>query len=307
MKVFLTGASGYAGFHAGLRLVAAGHSVVGIVRHPQQPRLQELRKHEIKLIQGDVAEPASYLAELERCDAIVHTMLDKKNHFSTDRAFFGAIEALSRRKVRRRLVYTTGISIIGKVPFPLLDETIEPNPQQKISFRRDLEREAFALKNVSTTVLRPGFIFGADGFNSISTDWFAAAEQGEAIFRGDREKGWSWIHVEDMAEAYRLAVEADDSVVDGEIFHIVDENKPLCRDVMRRCMDVAGFEGDITFAEPIKGDNISMWFDQNAYSSSNKARQRLGWVSRHDGVLESADRLYGAWKAAQAPSSEGAG
>jgi nucleoside-diphosphate-sugar epimerase len=303
VKVFLTGASGYAGFHAGLRLAAAGHTVVGVVRHPEQPRLQELRRHEIKLIHGDVAEPASYVEELEKCDAVVHTMLDKKNHFSTDRAFFGALESLSPRKVRRRLVYTTGVSIIGKVPVALLDETIEPNPQQKISFRRDLEKEAFALKNVSTTVLRPGFIFGADGFNSISTDWFAEAEQGQAIFRGDKEKGWSWIHVEDMAEAYRLAVEAEESVVNGEIFHIVDENKPLCRDVMRRCMDVAGYKGEITFAEPIKGDNISMWFDQSAFSSSAKARQRLGWASRHDGVLESADRLYGAWKAAQAAAN----
>ena len=303
MKVFLTGASGYAGFYAGLRLAAAGHAVTGVVRHPEQPRLEELRKHEIKLIHGDVAEPRTYRAELEECDAIVHTMLDKKNHFSTDRAFFGALESLSPRKVRRRLVYTTGVSIIGKVPVPLLDETIEPNPEQKISFRRDLEREAFALKNVSTVVLRPGFIFGNDGFNSISTDWFAMAEQGDATFRGDTEKGWSWIHVDDLAEAYRLAVEADESVVDGEIFHIVDEHRPRCLDVMRRCMDVAGYKGEIKCAEPVKGDNISMWFDQNAYSSSSKARGRLGWTSRHDGVIASADRLFRSWKATQAVSN----
>jgi len=192
------------------------------------------------------------------------------------------------------------VSIIGKVDVPLLDETIEPNPQQKISFRRDLEKEAFALKNVSTVVLRPGFIFGNDGFNSISTDWFAQAEQGDSTFRGDTEKGWSWIHVDDLAEAYRLAAEADESVVNGEIFHIVDENRPLCRDVMRKCLDAAGYKGEINFAEPIKGDNISMWFDQSAFSSSKKARERLGWASRHAGVRDSVDRLFSAWKAAQA-------
>lgn len=299
MKVFLTGASGYAGFYAGLRLASAGHTVTGIVRHPEQPRLQELRKHEIKLIHGDVAQPETYQAELEECDAIVHTMLDKKRHFDTDRAFFGALEALSPRKQRRRLVYTTGVSIIGKVDVPLLDETIEPNPAQPISFRRQLEREAFALKNVSTVVLRPGFIFGNDGFNSISTDWCEMAEKGDPIFRGDTEKGWSWTHVDDLAEAYRLAAEADESVVNGEIFHIVDEHRPHCLDVMRSCLDAAGYTGKIRCEEPIKGDNISMWFDQNAYSSSAKARARLGWASRHDGILDSADRIYRAWKAAQ--------
>ena len=299
MKIFLTGASGYAGFHAALRLAAAGHIVTGVVRRPEQPRLEELRRHEIELIHGDVAEPDTYRAALEDCDAIVHTMLDKKRHFETDRAFFAAIEALPPRKTRRRLVYTTGVSIIGKVPVSLLDETIEPNPAQPISFRRQLEREAFALKNASTTVLRPGFIFGADGFNSISTDWFAMVEEGEAIFRGDTEKGWSWIHVDDLAEAYRLAVEAEESAVNGEIFHITDEHRVLCLDVMRACVKAAGYTGEIKLAEPVKGDNISMWFDQNAYSSSRKARERLGWASRHDSVIASAERLYAAWKAAQ--------
>lgn len=303
MKVFLTGASGYAGFYAGLRLASAGHAVTGIVRHPDQPRLQELRKHEIKLIHGDVAQPETYRDELEASDAIVHAMLDKKRHFETDRTFFGTLESLSPRKTRRRLVYTTGVSIIGKVDVPLLDETIEPNPAQPISFRRQLEREAFALKNVSTVVLRPGFIFGNDGYNSISTDWFADAEQGNPIFRGDRDKGWSWIHVDDLAEAYRLAAEAEEDVVNGEIFHIVDEHRLRCIDVMRRCLDVAGYKAEIPFGEPVKGDNISMWFDQNAYSSSSKARERLGWASRHDSVIASADRLYRAWKAAQAASA----
>jgi nucleoside-diphosphate-sugar epimerase len=299
VKIFLTGASGYAGFYAALRLSAAGHTVTGIVRHPDQPRLRALRMHEIKLIHGDVAQPETYRRELEACDAIVHTMLDKKHHFETDRAFFTALEALSPRVPRRRLVYTTGVSIIGKVDVPVLDETIEPNPAQPISFRRQLEREAFALTNVSTVVLRPGFIFGNDGFNSISTDWFAMAEQGNPVFRGDQEKGWSWIHVDDLAEAYRLAAEADERVVDGEILHIADEHRPRCLDVMRRCVEAAGYDGQIRLEEPVKGDNISMWFDQNAYSSSRKARERLGWTSRHDSVIASADRLFRSWKAAQ--------
>lgn len=299
MNIFLTGASGYAGFYAALRLSQAGHTVTGVVRRPNQPRLQALRMHEVKLIHGDVAEPQTYRDELEECDAIVHTMLDKKRHFETDRAFFGALEALSRRIPRRRLVYTTGISIIGKVDAPLLDETIEPNPAQPISFRRQLEREAFALKNISTVVLRPGFIFGNDGFNSISTDWFAMAEEGDPVFRGDLGKGWSWIHVDDLAEAYRLAVEAEESVVNGEIFHIVDEHRPLCLDVMRHCMKAAGYTGEIRLEGPIKGDNISMWFDQNAYSSSRKACERLGWTPRHNGVIASTDGLFRAWKAAQ--------
>jgi nucleoside-diphosphate-sugar epimerase len=300
MNIFLTGASGYAGFHAALGLAAAGHKVTGVVRHPDQPRLQVLRAQEIKLIHGDVAQPETYRAAAEESDAIVHTMLDKKRHFETDRTFFEVLQGLSPRKRRRRLVYTTGCSIIGKVSAPILDETIEPNPAHPLSFRRQLELEALALSNVSTVILRPGFMFGGDGFNSVSTDWFAMVEDGaDIVFRGDQEKGWSWIHVGDLADAYRLAAEADESIVDGEIFHIVDEHRLRCRDVMRACLDAAGYTGPIRADVPIKGDNISMWFDQNGYSSSSKARERLGWRSRQSSVIESADRLFGAWKAAR--------
>jgi nucleoside-diphosphate-sugar epimerase len=300
MKVFVTGTSGYAGFHVALRLAAAGHRVTGVVRHPEQPRLQTLRMQEIALIEGDVARPETYRSELERSDVVIHTMLDKKRHFETDRALFGALQSLAPRTPRRRFIYTTGCSIFGKVSVDVLDERTEPNPDHPLSFRRELEREALALDNVSTVVLRPGFMFGNDGFNSVSTDWFAMAEQGDPVFRGDQEKGWSWVHIDDLAEAFRLVAEADDAVVDGEIFHVADEHRPRSLDVMRACLDAAGYTGKIRLEGPAKGDNISTWFDQNEFSSSQKVRERLGWKSRHDGVIASAKALFAAWKAAQA-------
>jgi nucleoside-diphosphate-sugar epimerase len=106
--------------------------------------------------------------------------------------------------------------------------------------------------------------------------------------------------VSDLAEAYRLAIEADEKTVAGEIFHIVDEHRPKSREVMRACLDAAGYKGPIRADVPIKGDNISMWFDQDGYSASQKARQRLGWRSREEGVIASADRLFAAWTAARA-------
>ena len=299
MRVFVTGVSGYAGFHCALRLAAAGHAVTGLVRHPQQPRLDILRMQEVRLIGGDVGQTAAYRAEFERSDAVIHTMLDKKRPLETDRALFGALEALPPRTPARRFIYTTGCSIFGKVPVAVMDERTEPNPDHPLAFRRGLEREALALKSVSTVVLRPGFMFGNDGFNSVSTDWFAMAEEGDAVFRGDREKGWSWIHIADLAEAYRLVVEADEGVIKGEIFHLADDRRPRSLDVMRACLDAAGYQGRIRFEGPTKGDNISTWFDQNEFITSQKARERLGWRARHDGIVESAGTVFAAWQAAR--------
>ena len=299
MRVFVTGVSGYAGFYCALRLAATGHTVTGLVRNPEQPRLNILRMQEVTLVHGDVCQTGAYRTELERSDVVIHTMLDKKRPFEADRTLFGALQELPPRTSRRRFVYTTGCSIFGKVPVAVMDERTEPNPDHPLAFRRGLEREALALTNVSTVVLRPGFMFGNDGFNSVSADWFAMAEGGDPVFRGDRERGWSWIHIADLAEAYRLVVEADEGVIKGEIFHLGDERRPLSLDVMRACLDAAGYQGDIRFEGPMKGDNISTWFNQNEFITSQKARERLGWNARHDGIIETAKTVCEAWKAAQ--------
>ena len=226
-------------------------------------------------------------------------MLDKKRLAETDRALFGALESLTPRAVKRRFIYTTGCSIFGKVGLDLIDETVEPNPQHPLSFRRRLEKEAIGLSNVACTVVRPGFMYGFDGFNSVSTDWFAMARDGDPVFRGDPNKGWSWIHIADLSEAYRLILEADEGAVAGEVFHLGDDLRPLCVDVMRACVKAAGWNGDIRFEGSKQGDNISTWFDQNEFISSRKANDILGWRTRHPGVIACAPDIYRSWRAAE--------
>src|SRR5262249_10237753 len=156
MRVFVTGVSGYAGFHAALRLAATGHTVTGLVRNPAQPRLDVLRMQEGALICGDAGGAGAYRGELERSDVAIPTMLAQTRPLDTDRALFAALQDLPRRTPRRRFIYTTGCSIFGKVPVAVMDERTEPNPDHPLAFRRGLEREALALANVSTVVLRPG-------------------------------------------------------------------------------------------------------------------------------------------------------
>jgi nucleoside-diphosphate-sugar epimerase len=298
MNVFITGVSGYAGYHAALRLAAAGHRVTGLARNPGAARLDILRAHEIVIAAGDVAEPEGYRSLLEASAVVIHTMLDKKRPLDTDRALFAALAALPGHPgSRRRFIYTTGCSIFGKTGIRIMDETTEPNPAHALAFRRALEIEALALP-LSVVVLRPGFMYGNDGYNSQSTDWFEMAESGDAVFRGDRDKGWSWIHIDDLAEAYRLVAEADRRV-DGEVFCLADEQRPLCLEVMRACLAAAGYAGEIRFEGPLKGHNASTWFDQDEFMTSEKARRILNWVPRRPGVLDALPAAHAAWKAAR--------
>jgi nucleoside-diphosphate-sugar epimerase len=305
MRILITGVSGYAGYYAAIRLAAAGHHVTGLVRNPDHPRLNILRAREIKLAVGDVSQPDTYRDVLAQSNVIIHTMLDKKAPLATDRTLFAAIDALPETPgARRRFIYTTGCSIFGKLDVRIMDETTEPNPKHFLAFRRDLEKEALALKNAGVVVLRPGFMYGNDGYNSQATDWFEMGDSGEGIYRGDRTKSWSWIHIDDLAEAFVLATEAG-RAIDGELFNLADDRQPMCVDVMQRCVSVAGFKGEITFAGPLEGNNTSTWFDQNELISSEKARRILGWNPRHAGILEDAPAAYAAWKASQKIAAAG--
>jgi len=304
VRILITGIGAYAGFYAGRRLAAAGHQVTGLARRPNQPRLDILRMQEVTIVRGDVGELDGYRGLLEGSDVVIHAMLDKQRPLDTDRALFAALAALPPLPGRRRrFIYTTGCSIFGKVDALPIDEHVEPNPAHPLAFRRGLEKEALTL-DLGTIVLRPGFMYGNDGQNSQSTDWFAMAEAGKPVFRGDREKGWSWVHIDDLADAYLRAVEAGASV-EGEVFHVADELRPKCVDVLRRCLDVAGYTGEIAFGPPERGDNASTWFDQNEFVTSAKARRQLGWSPRHAGILADAPAAYAGFKAAQRLARQG--
>jgi hypothetical protein len=61
----------------------------------------------------------------------------------------------------------------------------------------ELEQNLFAMSIpcCKKVVLRPGFMYGMDGHSSVSGTWFEMGQNGKAIYRGDPEKGWSWVHI----------------------------------------------------------------------------------------------------------------
>lgn len=301
MKVLVTGATGFAGFHAAIALRNAGHQVYGLVRDGSKSRAIELQRHEVNLAVGNLKEPETYRKYIENSDAIVHTVLDFDDPQDTDLKLFEAMREVAQASPKKRLfIYTTGCSIYGKRPERVMDETTPANPQHALAFRMEMEQKLFAMSmpNFRKVVLRPGFMYGMDGHSSVSGMWFEMGQKGKAIYRGDAEKGWSWIHISDLAEAYVRVAESG-AAIDGEIFCVADEQRPKCLEVMRACLRAAGFEGEIEFGPPQDDDLTSTWFDQNEFITSRKAYRLLGWSPRHTGILDEIETYYAAWKAAQ--------
>ncbi|MEM7595762.1 MAG: NAD-dependent epimerase/dehydratase family protein [Cyanobacteria bacterium P01_A01_bin.83] len=303
MKILVTGATGYAGYHAAIAFRQAGHQVSALVRDETKNRAQELLQYEVHLAQGDLNDPSTYRQYLEDSDVLVHTVLDFDNPQETDRNLFdtlGQIAQNSRLQRQRLFIYTTGCSIYGKRPERVMDETTPANPDHALAFRMKMESELFEteMPRVSKVVLRPGFMYGLDGHSSISGQWFVMGENGEAIYRGDRNKGWSWVHVGDLAQAYVMVAESSANL-DGQVFCVADEQRYKCLEVMQACLSAAGYQGEINFSEPNDQDITSTWFDQNEFITSGKIRRWLGWFPQHTGLIDEIETYYSAWKAAQ--------
>lgn len=303
MKVLVTGATGYAGFYAAIAFRQAGHQVSGLVRDDSKDRARELLRHEVNLATGDLSNPDTYRQHLEDSDVLVHTVLDFNNPQETDRQLFDTLQQVannSRSQRQRLFIYTTGCSIYGKRPERVMDETTPANPDHALAFRMSMESELFETKmpKVSKVVLRPGFMYGLDGHSSISTQWFAMGEKGRAIYRGDRNKGWSWVHVSDLAQAYVKVAESSANL-DGQVFCVADEQRYKCLEVMQACLSATGYQGEIEFASPSDDDVTSTWFDQNEFITSGKIRRWLGWFPKHTGLIDEIETYYSSWKAAR--------
>lgn len=179
-----------------------------------------------------------------------------------------------------------------------MDESTPANPDHALAFRMDMEQELFNLPidRCRKVVLRPGFMYGLDGKSSITGMWFGMGEQGKAIYRGNKDKGWSWVHISDLAQAYVRVVESA-AAIDGEVFCIANEQRLKCLEIMQACLRATGYKSEIEFAESQEDDVTSTWFDQNEFITSQKARQKLGWTPQHLGVIDEIETYYAAWKA----------
>ena len=303
MKILITGATGYAGFYAALALRQAGHHVYALVRDATKCRAKDLQRSEIELALGDIKQPETYRKYLEDSDVLIHAMMDFQDPQEADLKLFETLRqvAVTEATPRKRLfIYTTGCSIYGKRPERVMDETTPANPDHKLAFRMDMEQELFAIPipDCRKVILRPGFMYGLDGHSSVSGTWFEMGEQKKPIYRGDRDKGWSWVHISDLAEAYVRVAESG-AAIDGEIFCIADEQRPKCVEVMQACLEATGYEGEIEFAPSQKDDITSVWFNQNEFITSRKAYRVLGWSPRHTGIIDEIETYYASWKASQ--------
>jgi 2-alkyl-3-oxoalkanoate reductase len=301
MRILVAGATGALGRHLVPRLIAAGHQVVGTTRHPAKAHTIRQLGGEPAVVDGLDGAKVCEVVRSVRPEVIVHEMTDlggalNLRHF--DRAFattnrlrtagLDHLLAAARETSVRRIVAQSfcgwpyareGATIKSE------DGALDPHPPRE--FRRSLDAFRYLEDRVTQASDFDGVVLRYGGFYGVDTGLFDGSFIDQIAKRhvpviGSGDGWWSFIHIEDAADATALAVERGRP---GSIYNIVDDEPAPVREWLPFVANLVGAKrpwhlpvwlGRIAAGEPL----VLMMTEVRAGSNA-KAKNELRWQPKY--------------------------
>jgi nucleoside-diphosphate-sugar epimerase len=274
MNIFVTGASGYIGRAVTGKLRAAGHAVRGLAR--SGAAAEKLKAIGAEPVAGDLRDSATIEAAARNSDVSIHLAMEFSAEApALDRA---AIDALIA--AQRPFVYTSGIWVMGDTGGHVADETTPVHPTPLVAWRTSHEKMVLDARGV---VIRPAMVFGRNG--GFVAGFVEAAKTGVVQIVGTGENRWPFVHVDDLADLYVLALRAQPGSL---YFAAAGPSIP----VKQVAAGAAALEkGARVETIPLEKARQTMGLLADALVldqliSARKVMQELGWNPKAESVLE---------------------
>jgi nucleoside-diphosphate-sugar epimerase len=308
MRVFVAGATGAVGRHLVPHLVRAGHTVTGLTRTPAKAAmLQELGAEPVV---ADALDERTLRAAVAaaRPDAIVHELTDLTGASDlrkfdrtfatsnllrtrgTDHLLAAAREAGVKRFVAQSYCgwpYARSGGTVKAETDPL-DSNPPKELQRSLDAIRYLETAVTSATGIDGVVLRYGSFYG-NGTGIFDAGFINEIRKRHVPLIGNGGAWWSFIHVDDAAEATRAAVEHGTG-----IYNIVDDEPAPVREWLPALADLLGAKPPIHvpawLACFLAGEHLVVMMTESRAGSNAKAKGELGWHPQHpswrDGFAE---------------------
>ncbi|CAB3719181.1 NAD-dependent epimerase/dehydratase family protein [Paraburkholderia rhynchosiae] len=291
MKIFITGASGFIGGSIAAHLVRTGHQVRGLIRKSEHS--DELKRLGIEPVIGTLDDRALLIAEAQAADAVI-------NAASSDHE--GAVSALIEGLTGsgKPFLHTSGSSIVGDASggeaaqARIYREDALPEPTADKAARVAIDRQVLeaAHQNIRSAVLCNTLIYGhgaVAGSASVQLPRLVRQAQKSGVVRhvGSGGNTWSNVHIDDVAELYRLALEKSPA----GMFYFVESGEASFRDMsaaIARAMKL-GEPQDWPLEQAQKEwgyEMASYGLGSNSRVRGERARKLLGWQPERTSVIE---------------------
>jgi len=275
--------------------------VYGLTRDPHN--ISHLKAHEIIPVIGDAKNVEEFKQYLKACPVIVdcsNSMPDKPDAPEFQPlGILKATEEISKSRdpllPPKIFVYTSGIMVYGNDP-RVRDEAWPVGTHFYAQFRRKVEEAVTHSPHVSGTVIRPGWVFGGTG-GGVADSFFFRNPSKLVLYGRSKDRRFSWIHIDDLAEAYVAAV-IKPFASRGQIFNIVNGyDNPAFVDLAIKGSRLAGYKGEIYWEE--NRNYMDEAADATVILNSLQATALLGWTPKIFGFLDNLELYYESYKASK--------
>ncbi|MBE9077871.1 NAD-dependent epimerase/dehydratase family protein [Romeria aff. gracilis LEGE 07310] len=291
MKIFLTGTSGYIGGSIAAALVASEHTVSGLCRSAEKAKL--LKQRGIEPVIGTLSDEKLLFEAAKSADAVV-------NAADADDPFAAEILLQALEGSEKKLIHTSGSSIVGdRAAGEYSSRTFQEDIPRPIRFEKigrvavDTHVIEGVNRGVHSVVMCPCLIYGyGAGLHreSIQVPWMIAVAKKyqQARYIGKGENIWSTVHIDDLVNAYLLALEK----APAESFFFLENGEASLKalsETIHRELNFNGTPQTWTIEEAVQewGQEAAHFaFGSNSRVRSDKAKNLLRWIPNHPSVID---------------------
>jgi nucleoside-diphosphate-sugar epimerase len=294
MKVALTGATGFIGSHILTELEDHGHEVTALVRDDVQANIVTARGASPVVV--DLYDRPTIASLLGDADAAIHSASPgDATSANLDSAMVDAvIDAFSG--TGQPYLHISGDWVYGANPS--ITDASRFNPPPMVSWREPIEQRALAAQDMRTVVIVSSVAYG-DGGGAMPGLLLSSPrdDAGNLIMLGSGQQHWSTVHVADLANFFRRALEADSA----RGYYVIGDGQNSTVAELTQAAAVAGgapgaVPGSDEEARARLGDYFAevLLLDQSADAS--RARSEFGWQPTHPSLVD--EFRYGSYRKA---------
>jgi nucleoside-diphosphate-sugar epimerase len=284
MKVALTGATGFIGSHVLAELQDHGHEVTALV--PDDAHAETVAAKGATPVVVDLYDRPAVVSELRTADGAIHTASpgDEKSADLDSAVVDAAIEAFAG--TGNPYLHITGGWVYGANP-SITEESPIDAPAM-VAWKEPIAQRALDAGDMRGVVIAPGVAYG-DGGGGVPGLLLGSPrdDAGNLIMLGSGRQHWATVHVADLADAFRRALENDSA---RGHYVVGDGLNPNVAELTEAAAVAAGATGAVPGSDEEARARLGDYFaevlllDQGTQAA--KARAELGWSPSHPGLVD---------------------